>query len=232
MPELNQDVCVPAIKAENAIVQTAKIQPRICNGIRLSQWATSNCWNEKLGKRHRRTLVTVPLQFSSVQFRHSVVSDSLGPRGPQHARPPCPSPAPAEWGAISFLCTGEPRGLAEPTILSDTSLGLCFWQSPVRGRSLLSGAGKWHPVTDRGGTLETSPGPCTSSAVVPPPLFPPPPFFPPPVSPCSWLPSLSHPLPISFLLLPLLQISFIPYTFLKHLLCAWASLSTEDAVSK
>ena len=31
---------------------------------------------------------------SSVQFSYSVMSDSLQPRGPQHARPPCPSPAP------------------------------------------------------------------------------------------------------------------------------------------
>ena len=30
--------------------------------------------------------------FSSVQFSHSVVSDSLRPHEPQHARPPCPSP--------------------------------------------------------------------------------------------------------------------------------------------
>ena len=30
--------------------------------------------------------------FSSVQFRGSVVSDSLLPHGLQHARPPCPSP--------------------------------------------------------------------------------------------------------------------------------------------
>ena len=29
--------------------------------------------------------------FSSVQFSRSVVSDSLRPRGLQHARPPCPS---------------------------------------------------------------------------------------------------------------------------------------------
>ena len=29
--------------------------------------------------------------ISSVQFRHSVVSDSLWPHVPQHARPPCPS---------------------------------------------------------------------------------------------------------------------------------------------
>ena len=42
---------------------------------------------------------TVPLrsfsvQFSSVQFSHSVVYDSLLPHELQHARPPCPSPTP------------------------------------------------------------------------------------------------------------------------------------------
>ena len=34
------------------------------------------------------------LRFSSVQFSCSVMSDSLRHHGPQHARPPCPSPAP------------------------------------------------------------------------------------------------------------------------------------------
>ena len=32
--------------------------------------------------------------FSSVQFRCSVVSNSLWPHEPQHARPPCPPPTP------------------------------------------------------------------------------------------------------------------------------------------
>ena len=32
------------------------------------------------------------LRFSSVQFSHSVVSNSLRPHESQHARPPCPSP--------------------------------------------------------------------------------------------------------------------------------------------
>ena len=32
--------------------------------------------------------------FSSVQFSRSVMSDSLQPHEPQHARPSCPSPAP------------------------------------------------------------------------------------------------------------------------------------------
>ena len=34
------------------------------------------------------------LQFSSVQFSRSVVSNSLRPHESQHARPPCPSPTP------------------------------------------------------------------------------------------------------------------------------------------
>ena len=34
------------------------------------------------------------VQFSSVQFSRSVVSDSSQPRESQHARPPCPSPTP------------------------------------------------------------------------------------------------------------------------------------------
>ena len=42
-----------------------------------------------------------PSTGSSVQFSHSVVSDSLQPHGWQHARPPCPSPAP---GVYSNSC--------------------------------------------------------------------------------------------------------------------------------
>ena len=41
------------------------------------------------------------LFLSSVQFSHSVVSDSSRPRGLQHARLPCPSPTP---GACSNSC--------------------------------------------------------------------------------------------------------------------------------
>ena len=35
--------------------------------------------------------------FSSVQFSHSVVSNSLRPHELQHARPPCPSPTPGVY---------------------------------------------------------------------------------------------------------------------------------------
>ena len=44
---------------------------------------------------------SAPAPLLSVQFSHSVVSDSLQPHGLQHTRPPCPSPAP---GVYSNLC--------------------------------------------------------------------------------------------------------------------------------
>ena len=47
----------------------------------------------KMTKRYHLTL----FRISSVQFSHSVVSDSLRPHEPQHTRPPCPSPAPGVY---------------------------------------------------------------------------------------------------------------------------------------
>ena len=41
------------------------------------------------------------IYFSSVQFSHSVMSDSLRPHESLHARPPCPSPTP---GVYSNSC--------------------------------------------------------------------------------------------------------------------------------
>ena len=42
-------------------------------------------------------LVIKNLPANSVQFSHSVMSDSLQPHERQHARPPCPSPAPGVY---------------------------------------------------------------------------------------------------------------------------------------
>ena len=43
----------------------------------------------------RQKYLLLPLPFSiSVQFSHSVVSDSLRPHELQHSRPPCPPPTP------------------------------------------------------------------------------------------------------------------------------------------
>ena len=53
------------------------------------------------------------VQFSSVQFSRSVVSDSLWPHESQHAKPPCPSPTPAVY---SNPCLS--RRWCHPTISS------------------------------------------------------------------------------------------------------------------
>ena len=48
-----------------------------------------------------------PVQFSSVQFIHSVVSESLQPHELQHARLPCPSPTPGVYSnscPLSWWC--------------------------------------------------------------------------------------------------------------------------------
>ena len=50
----------------------------------------AKCWTQ-LSNFHSCFLL---YSLSSVQFSHSVVSNSLQPHESQHARPPCPSPTP------------------------------------------------------------------------------------------------------------------------------------------
>ena len=54
--------------------------------------------------------------FSSVQFSHSVVSNSLQPHGPQHARPPCPSPTPRVYSNSSPLSRWCHPTISSPVI--------------------------------------------------------------------------------------------------------------------
>ena len=49
-------------------------------------------------------LTNLTTLFSSVQFSCSVVSNSLWPHEPQHARPPCPSPTPRVYSNSCPLC--------------------------------------------------------------------------------------------------------------------------------
>ena len=47
-----------------------------------------------LNSKHTQHIKDTSVQFSSVQFSCSVVSDSLQPHESRQARPPCPSPTP------------------------------------------------------------------------------------------------------------------------------------------
>ena len=67
--------------------------------------------------------------FSSDQFSHSVMSDSLWPHGPQHTRPPCPSPSP---GVYSNSCPSSQW--CHPTISSSVApLSSCLQPFPESG---------------------------------------------------------------------------------------------------
>ena len=62
-------------------------------------WMYHTSWLQTIQQNcsHQNCTLLVPKethQFSSVQFSHSVVFDSLRPHELQHARPPCPSPTP------------------------------------------------------------------------------------------------------------------------------------------
>ena len=69
------------------------------------------------------------LKFSSVQFSCSVISDSLQPHELQHARPPCPSPAPRVYSnsvTLSQWC--------HPTISSSVfPFSTCLQSFPASG---------------------------------------------------------------------------------------------------
>ena len=59
-------------------------------------------------------------KLSSVQFRHSVVSDSLRPQGLQHTRPPCPSPTPGVYSKLMSIKSVMPSShliLCRPLLL-------------------------------------------------------------------------------------------------------------------
>ena len=72
--------------------------------------------------------------ISSVQFSHSVVSDSLRPHESQHARPPCPSPTP---GVHSDSCPSSQW--CHPTISSSVvPFSSCFQSFPTSGSFQMS----------------------------------------------------------------------------------------------
>ena len=71
--------------------------------------------------------------FLSVQFNHSVTSNSLQPHEPQHARPPCPSPTP---GAHPNSCSLSQW--CNPTISSSVTPFSCPQSFPASGSFQMS----------------------------------------------------------------------------------------------
>ena len=74
------------------------------------------------------------IQFSSVQFSHSVMSNSLWPHGLQHSRIPCPSPTPRVY---PNSCPSSQW--CHPTISSSVGpFSFCLQSFPASGSFLIS----------------------------------------------------------------------------------------------
>ena len=81
----------------------------------------------------------VKVQFSLVQFSHSVISDSLWPHELQHTRPPCPSPTP---GVHSHSCPSS--RWCHPTISSSViPFSSCPQSLPASGAFPMSQLFAW-----------------------------------------------------------------------------------------
>ena len=93
-------------------------------------------------------------KFSSVQFSHSVVSNSLRPHEPQHTRPPCPSPTPRVHPNSCPL-----SGWCHPTISSSVvPFSSCPQSFPASGSFQMS-----QPFTTGGQSIGVS----ASASVLP-----------------------------------------------------------------
>ena len=79
------------------------------------------------------------MAFSSVQFSHSVVSNSLRPHGLQHVRPPCLSPTPRVYPSSCSLSQW-----CHPTISSSVvPFSSCLQSFPASGSFQVSQSFAW-----------------------------------------------------------------------------------------
>ena len=115
--------------AQSKKVQLPLLNPRSSPGA----W---NCYPHFIEEGARLKEVRPQAQdykLSSVQFTHSVVSDSLWPHGLQHARSPCPSPTPRVY---SKSCPSSQW--CHPTISSSVVPFSCLQSFPTSGSFQMS----------------------------------------------------------------------------------------------
>ena len=101
--------CIQAVQYYSASERKGVLHVDTCYSMD-EAWGHYSKW---YGKSHAQENTLWLHLYEVLQFSRSVVSDSLRPRGLQHARPPCPSPTPeihSHSYALSQWC--------HPTILS------------------------------------------------------------------------------------------------------------------
>ena len=103
LPFLKSSNCLKIYPTRFPGVQSASLHPELPQGLLKVSSYSSVGFNLHRGawQMPLYSVVGNALQFSSIQFSCSVVSDSLRPHELQHARPPCPSQTP---GVYSNSC--------------------------------------------------------------------------------------------------------------------------------
>ena len=123
--------------------------------------------------------------FSSVQFSHSVMSDSLQPHESQHARPPCPSPTPrvhsdsrpsSPWCHPAITSSVIPFSSCPQSLPASESFPtsqLFTWGGQSTGVSALASSFQRNPRADllQNGLVGSSCGPRDSQESSPTPQF-------------------------------------------------------------
>ena len=69
---------------------------------------------------YSNSLLVIYFIYQSVQFSHSVVSDSSRSHGLQDTRPPCPSPTPGDYSSscpLSWWCHSNHLILCQPLLI-------------------------------------------------------------------------------------------------------------------
>ena len=110
----------------------------------LIQWArlVSVVVTRKCPARNRPLHVSY-FVFSSVQFSHSAVSDSLRPHESQHARPPCPSPTPGVysnscpsswWCHPAISSSVVPFSSCPQSLPASGFVFICWWTFPLQDK--------------------------------------------------------------------------------------------------
>ena len=101
------------------------------------------CWNlslevsvmvkfkEVVVKWRRKSMLVIILNFSSVQFSCSVMSDFLRPHELLHARLPCPSPTPRVHS--NSRPSGEGNGNPQQCSCLENPMDRGAWQATVHG---------------------------------------------------------------------------------------------------
>ena len=113
------------------------------------------------------------IQFSSVQFSHSVMSDSLQPHESQHTRPPCSSPTPrahsdshpsSQWCQPAISSSDIPFSSCPQSLPASESfpvpMGICCMSQETQTRAVyqprgVEWGGKWEGGSKERGYMYT-----------------------------------------------------------------------------